>query len=96
MNAMDFTLRQLEIAGQYKPETNHMDRPIRSIDQTSEDIRQIIADRPGATIEYIEHQIGMEKQSVRRHVRALVAKGQVKGTPGNNADRATKYRTAEP
>lgn len=94
MNAMDFALRQLEIADKYKPK--NMDTQIRSINHTREKIRNAIVDRPGATIRNIRDQVGLTEDAVRVHVRALVAAGTVKQTLGNNTDREAKYRPAEP
>jgi len=94
MNAMDFCLRQLEIAGQYKPETKQMERSISSTENIKSKILQILAEGPAISAD-IGTQIGYQRTTVKNLLRALANDGKVKMTRGRMANDPATYRLAE-
>ena len=98
MNAMEFTLHQLAIAGQYKPETKHMDRSIASAEQIKSKILLILEEGPAISAD-IGKKIGYQRTTVKTLLRALVAEEKVQMMRGRLATDPATYqlaKTAEP
>jgi len=97
MTPMEFTLRTLEIAGQYKPETKQMERSIASTEHIKSKILRMLAEGPAISAD-IGKEIGYQRTTVKTLLRALVSDGKVTMTRGSRAtDPATyRLRPAEP
>ncbi len=95
MTPMEFTLQTLQIAGQYKPETKHMERSIASAELVKSKILQILAEGPAISAD-IGMQIGYQRTTVKALLRSLVAEERVTMTRGRRANDPATYRLADP
>lgn len=94
LRPMTFAVRTLEIAGQYKPETKHMERSIASAEHVKSKILLMLADGPAISAD-IGTEIGYQRTTVKTLLRALVADGRVTMTLGRKASDPATYRLAE-
>lgn len=94
MTPMEFTLLNLYAAGQYKPETKHMERSIASVEQAKLKILEMLAEGPAISTG-IGARIGYQRTTVKTLLRALIADGKVNMTRGRRATDPATYRLVE-